>query len=213
MKKFREQKLPNWRVATYALHLLNGAAASVHTEDVALKCHELAPDLFSWVRHEEYPDKDIVRSALMDARKEKNGALVKGRSGRGSGQAEAGGRRRAPDGWQLTEAGVKWIRDNEDALAEAIGEREPSKHRLIERRKLGRITDHSLFQTFCSSPESFKPALADIAEVMRCRVDADEHVWRERLETFRNLAHKLDAQDVLEFLKRCEAVLNKEYSP
>ena len=66
-------KLANWKIATYALYVLEGASKTVHTEDIALKCYELAPDVCSWVNYPEYPDKEIVRIALSDAMKEKNG--------------------------------------------------------------------------------------------------------------------------------------------
>ena len=81
-----EEKTPNWETAVYALYLLGGATKSVHTEDVALKCFELAPGSFSWIKHAHLPDKEVTRSSLVDARKDKYGRLVTGRAGRHKGQ-------------------------------------------------------------------------------------------------------------------------------
>jgi hypothetical protein len=60
--------LKNWEIAVYALFLEGGTSKPIHTEDIALACFRLAPDAFSWIRHVEYPDKDIARVALTDAR-------------------------------------------------------------------------------------------------------------------------------------------------
>ncbi len=54
---------PNSELVVYALYLLGGESHPVHTEDVALKCFELFPDSFSWVKLE--PKK---RRSLSNAR-------------------------------------------------------------------------------------------------------------------------------------------------
>jgi hypothetical protein len=76
-----DSERPNRDLVVYALGILGGEFQRVHTEDIALKCHELFPDVFSWTRYPEIPDKDIARVALTDARKVKYGRLVEGRAG------------------------------------------------------------------------------------------------------------------------------------
>ncbi len=98
--------LTNRDMVVYALYSLGGATKRFHTEDIALKCFEVWPSAFSWTKYPEYPDKDIVRVALTDARKEKFGFLVDGRTGQTRGQANRTKRRRTGDG--LTWA-VEWI--------------------------------------------------------------------------------------------------------
>ena len=98
------QGIPNSELVVYVLSLLGGESKSVHTEDIALKCHELFSDSFSWTKYPDRPDKEVVRTGLMDARKEKHGQLVKGRSGREI--------HKVPDGWMLTEAGIEWLKKN-----------------------------------------------------------------------------------------------------
>jgi hypothetical protein len=46
-----------------------------HTEDIAIRCKEIAPNRFRWQLH-DYPDKDLVRKALVHASESKNGSLV-----------------------------------------------------------------------------------------------------------------------------------------
>jgi hypothetical protein len=91
-----------FEVVVMAVSELGGAGRSVDTEDIAIRCHQLAPSLFSWRKYPAQANLEIVRVSLSDAKKQKNGQLVSG-SGR--------------DGWRLTRKGLDWL----DRVA-------PSKH-------------------------------------------------------------------------------------
>lgn len=82
------------------MYLLGGTSKSVDTEDAAVRCHELAPDLFSWQKYKEQINLELVRVSLSDAKKAKNGGLLSG-SGR--------------EGWRLSSRGLDWIRSREDS--------------------------------------------------------------------------------------------------
>ena len=121
----------NRELVVYGLYLAGGATDRIHTEDVALKCWELFPDSFSWTKYPQYPDKDIVRVTLTDARKDQYGALV---SGRVEGHASGAGRAE-PEGWILTENGLAWIKDNMHLFGNDTANYERKAHRqLILRR-------------------------------------------------------------------------------
>lgn len=94
--------LTNIDIVLYALLLLDGHKQRVHTEDIAHRSFTLAKDRFGWrlqkYREMDIPDKEPVRISLMDAAKEKYGALVEGRSG-----VEATGK--DIDGWTFTPPG------------------------------------------------------------------------------------------------------------
>src|SRR3990167_5646274 len=100
-------KISNWEIVVYVLHSLGGSLRFISTEDIAKKCFELAPDSFSWIKYPEYPDKEVVRRALFHARDEV--ALIRGRAGKGKGQATRTNAEPALDGWSLTAEGAKWI--------------------------------------------------------------------------------------------------------
>ena len=76
----------NTDLVVYAIALLGGDSEFVHTEDIAVKCHELRPTSFSWTKYPEYPDLEVTRRALITVRSEKSACLVDGRSGRGEKQ-------------------------------------------------------------------------------------------------------------------------------
>ncbi|MEX1185927.1 MAG: hypothetical protein WEA80_05000 [Gemmatimonadaceae bacterium] len=194
---------PNRELAVYVLSLLGGESKRVHTEDIAAKCHELFPASFSWTRYTHFPDKDIVRVALIDARKEQWGALVEGRSGEGRGHATKTNRGPLLDGWMLTETGVQWVRDNSSKF-ESLEEKPRTKpHRQRILKELARLRSHPLFGTYSSEPSAFSPSLGELAEFLRCRVDAPDEVWMNRFDGLRGKATVADQTDVLEFLLAC----------
>ncbi len=103
-----------FEITVIAVADLGGAARSVDTEDVAIRCHEVAPSTFSWRKYQHQVNLEMVRVSLSDAKKEKNGRLLSG-SGR--------------TGWRLTKRGLDWV------------SREASSPRVIA--PLGKITRRS----------------------------------------------------------------------
>ena len=51
-------KIFSREMVVYVLGLLGGESRKIHTEDIAIKCHSLFPDSFSWTKYPEIPDKD-----------------------------------------------------------------------------------------------------------------------------------------------------------
>lgn len=188
----------------YALSLVGGTTHRVHTEDVALKCHELFPSSFSWTKHPHLPDKDIVRVALTDARKESHGALVDGRSGQTTGQSQRTRRNPTPDGWILTTAGLAFLAENEVRLADFLGRRDQKSHRQAVQRQVQRIRSHRLFRDYQDHPDGFGASIGELADLLRCRVDAEPRVWDRRFEGLRLVAVASDDSDLPAFVDRLE---------
>ena len=196
---------PNRELVVYVLHVLGGSVERIHTEDIAHKAHALFPDSFSWTKYREFPDKDIVRVALTDARKAKYGGLIEGRTGQHRGQSSKTRRDPTPDGWILTKAGMDWIKENQcrfEAVVSSVGV--PKEHRQKVLKQLGRIRSHRLFVDFSHDPDVFRPEIGGMAELFRCRVDAEEEVWVGRFETIRRQARVAEQKDVTDFIDACE---------
>ncbi len=181
-----DDSFANREMVLYALYLLGGATNKCHTEDIASKCFELWPTVFSWTKYSQYPDKEIVRSGLIDSRKAKYGNLVDGRAGQTRGQSKKTGRRPTADGWTLTDAGVKWIETNISRFQSAGNI--TKDHRQKSLRFLKKIRGHEVFALYDDNPEKFYPSIGDLADLLRCRVDADDAVWRDRFERIRKHA-------------------------
>ena len=196
-------EVPNRELVVYVLSLLGADARRVHTEDIAVKCHELFPASFSWTKYTQLPDKDIVRVALTDARKAQYGALVDGRAGEKRGHSATTKRGPAPDGWMLTEAGIRWVREHREAFESLVETGAPKAHRQKVLKELAKFRRHPLFLDYLKHPSGFEPRIGEIADLVRCRVDAPEYVWLERFDTINRKAIAVDQQDVVDFLAKC----------
>jgi hypothetical protein len=201
---------PNRELVVYALFLLGGDLKPVHTEDIALKCHELFPGSFSWVKHPEYPDKDVVRVALTDARKDHYGALVEGRAGQKRGLSAKTKRDPIPDGWTLTSRGIAWVQSKREELELLAGTGRVKEHRQQLLRQLKRIKDHPLYAQFLDSPDRFAPAIGQIADLLRCRVDAEPQIWRKRFESVQRQAESAEQPEVLRFIRMCQEAYTQQ---
>ena len=187
------QMPPNRDLVVFSLSLLGGESRRHHTEDITLKCFELFPSSFSWTKHTQYPDKDVVRVALTDARKKRYGSLVEGRVGRGS----------EPDGWVLTPAGIEWARANRARFEALVPSRHFKEHRQKVLGQLKRVKQHNLFVAYTEDPVVFVPPIGELAELFRCRVDAEPGVWEKRFEDIRRRAQTTEQSDVMDFVERC----------
>ena len=199
-----DKSLPNRELVVYALSLLGGESQRIHTEDVAIKCHELFPDSFSWVKYPNLPDKDIVRVALTDARKQKYGALVDGRAGQSKGHYAQTSRGPSSDGWILTPEGTSWLNANKIRIENLVGKSHGKTHRQRLLKKLKKVKDHKLYRDFVENENEFNASIGDLADLLSCRVDADPHVWRKRFDVLMNVAVSAEQDDVQRFLARCE---------
>jgi len=191
----------NRDLVTYVLGLLGGEFNKRHTEDIAKRCFELFPRSFSWVKFTQFPDKDLVRVALYDARKPEFGSLVEG---------AYSSKDMAKDGWILTDEGTEWFRENAERIEAREGESvAPSKHRQVARKKLQRILDHPVWKAYKQNPAAFSPSLVELSDLFRCRVDADERIWDKRFETAETLARASEEIDLSDFIRRCRKTVSE----
>jgi|SRR5882672_2410689 len=196
---------PNRQLVVFALFVLGGDTRRMHTEDIALRCFDLFPSSFSWAKHTQYPDKDIVRVALTDARKQRYGALVEGRAGQNRGQSAKTQRGPADDGWILTTNGIRWVQDNREDLEKLSAKGQAKEHRQQTLRQIKKVREHPLFISYSENPTEFVPAIGELADMLRCRVDAGHEVWARRFEQVRRQAESAEQRDVIDFIARCES--------
>ena len=122
----KTRDLSNAELVTLAVAILGGELDFVDPEDVAVKCDELLPGHFAWRRYRDRIDLVKVRVALLDAKKERCGALLTGDNA---------------NGFLLTPAGANWVRTlhlNEDQAVDALGKsvRVADGQHLIESSRL-----------------------------------------------------------------------------
>lgn len=192
---------PKHQLVLYALHLAGGGRAHVSTEDVAIRAHQLFPRAFGWPGHAELPDKELTRHALNRARDRKAPPVVEGRA--------ASGRSTGKDGWKLTPDGVRYIRRHETELrAQAEDERLADTGQRAPRR-LERYRQSELFHRFQRAPAAFAAGDGELAELYRCRVDADERVWDRRFGELHALARSQTDEQLAAFVEACRAQIGR----
>ncbi len=202
----RTNELKSMHIAVYALFLLGGAHQKVHTEDLAQKCLEIAPDRFRWEKY-NYPDKELVRKALFHASEAKNGALVVGRAG-----IDQRGKSRA--GWQLSPAGAGWVRANESVLTVLLprGGREVLPKREAD-RLLKRIRSEQAYRMFLQSGDLADMSSYMFTDLLSCSPDAPPETIRAKFQRLLSNAELLGDAMVLRFLKACEKQFYHLMSP
>ena len=192
----------NRDVIVYAIAALGGDSQFVHTEGIAIKCHQLAPDAFSWRKHTHHPDLEVARRALLNMRSAEFGALVEGRSGEGPRKGDG----RTGDGWQLTAAGREWVTANGDRVEGALNSTALSDRRQRVLQQLRRVYAHSTWSEFSDDPNTFSPSRGDLAELLRVRVDAPDEVWSSRFDEIMGRAVLIQDQELIQFAKQCRSV-------
>lgn len=140
------EKPQKHQLVTAALYLVGGESRFVDTEDVAVKAYELAPQRFCWRKYPQFPNLELVRVFLSDAKKKDYGALVHG-SGR--------------KGWTLTPEGLRWakthaaeIRSDRQASAMNRQSRSGSVDSVRKARELKRIENSVAWAKWLQDPNS-----------------------------------------------------------
>jgi hypothetical protein len=131
--------------ATLALYAEGGERELVDTEDVAVRAEEVAPGMFSWQKHRDRIDKELVRVALSDARL-KAGYTI-GSHARG---------------WMLTPKGLEFARRNADRAGErAARERRRPEDRQWERERARLLVSEAFLRLQDGAMEGVTPDEAD----------------------------------------------------
>jgi len=127
----------NFEVVTFAVYLLGGESHYVDTEDVAVKANEIAPGRFAWRKYQDQINIEIVRTALSDAKKPKNGGYILGLHSKG---------------WLLSEKGLQFSRDRIAELKNADLSRIPlsKTQRIWRNREKTRMLATTAFEKFSS---------------------------------------------------------------
>ncbi|MEW6620916.1 MAG: hypothetical protein AB1422_16545 [bacterium] len=189
------KELSNVDIAVYALYLLDGWQKRVHAEDIALKCYNLAPSKFSWIKYPDYPDILVTYQALGDAKKPKYGTLVKGESER----------KNPPGGWMLTSNGFQWIKANKPRIEQYLGRHIPMGDRLPADRKLKELFGTVAFRKFREYGEQAEISHPEFAESLVCTVNTKAEILNDRLAQLYSIAEELKKEEVKKYVNFCNS--------
>jgi hypothetical protein len=184
-------------IVLYALYILGGWQKRVHTEDVALRCFELAPSKFSWTKYPQYPDITPARFTLETAKKTDSGELVKGQSERKKSGTGIGG-------WVLTQAGITWIKGNLSRIEKSLDREGVVGDRLIADRKIYELIRSVAFKKFKAKGRNADISTAEMAESLLCTVNAKPEVIRDRLDQLFTIAEVLKRAVIKDYVLFCK---------
>jgi hypothetical protein len=190
----KSDELKKIEIAIYALGTLGGAQRSVHSEDIAMKCHELAPSLFSW-RLEKYrhlPDKVITKSALENAKKPDGEGLVEGIYG---GEP-------TKDGWRLTRRGVQWFRENCSRIESQLDSPAPDMPREDAKRFVKHVRGLPAFKQF-QRAKTVPDTIYLLADMLSCSPDAAIQTLALKFRRLTTMAELVHDDEITAFLEAC----------
>jgi len=193
----QEISLNDKDIVIYALYVLGGYQNRVHTEDIALKCYEIAPARFSWTKYPQYPDIQPVRFAL-----EKCKPLVVGSS-----------ERKLPTtitGWRLTSDGIQWVKMNLNRIGEQLGKKQPPNERLVDNRRIKALINSKAFNKYLAEGEKAEISHAEFAESLVCTVNTKPDIVSERIEQLHSAADLLNQDKVKQYLNFCREIFAKK---
>ena len=174
-------------IVIYALYVLGGYQNRVHTEDIALKCYEIAPARFSWTKYPQYPDIQPVRFAL-----EKCKPLVVGSS-----------ERKLPTtitGWRFTSDGIQWVKMNLNRIENQLGKKQMPTERLVDNRRIKALINSKAFNKYLAEGEKAEISHAEFAESIVCTVNTKTDIVSERIEQLYSAADLLNQDKVKQYL-------------
>lgn len=192
----KNSTLSNIDIVVYALFILGGWRTRIHTEDIAIKCFELAPSKFSWVKYKQYPDLMTVWYALGDAEKTRYGGLVIGESERKKTKDKLGG-------WRLSSNGVSWIEQHKKRIELSLEVAASPSNRLQEDRRLKALMSSLAFKKYLGKGAQTEISYTEFVESIFCTVNTERRIVLERLEQLSSIAVVLRQAAVNEYLEYC----------
>ena len=165
------------------MYTLGKGTKPLDIEDIAIKCEEISPGTFSWRKHKDRINLELVGFAVRDAKKEQYGALVLGSH---------------KDGWRLTANGVELAKQ---LLAKIDEGKEldvaPPEHRNLEvirdKIEIARILESHAFEAWQNTGSIDD---IDLSQLLRINTYASKNsiaLKLARLTKAKGNSEKLDA--------------------
>lgn len=191
--------LANELLVTLALASLGGATKRIHTEEIAERALELAPEKFSWrlkrYRDQGWPQIFVVKNALEDAQKPAKGAYVRGQCTTNL----------AKDGWSLTPAGAAWVKEREHLLeGRRTGEPVvPKSERDRIRRRLDTVRTSEIYRRFIEDGSLDNVSVYAFAELLNSNPAASKNVLQQKFNALAAPANLVEDQEMRRLFKAC----------
>jgi hypothetical protein len=185
----------NPELLIWALFLLGGSDNFVDVEELFIKSFELAPARLSWRTRQDIPDYKKCSKALQEVEDQKRSLLFHLFEKQGAYKRK------------LSSAGVEWVSKYSTVLATLYSNGIVPSAAVQEDSKLLRgITDSKLFESYLRD-ELEDLNVYEISDLFRCVPDADQTIWKQRLDRVKNAAVRNGNTRVVSFVDRCADIV------
>jgi hypothetical protein len=211
--KRKKISIANTDLLLVGLLLAGGAENYVDIEEIAVKCHQIAPTQFRW-RLFDYPSLEAVQRGVGDLRRMPGEPLIsKPKSNSTERMLTARGIQRA------VEVASRLLDKQLNSAREAIAVFDRTKvtkngnqpkrglPALLKtearpaQRALRALRRHPVFQHWATDHELIEVARWQLADVLNCLPDSPAEVWRERLERLQAQAAWWEDHEAKDFLR------------
>lgn len=128
------EQLAMHEIVAVAAYMAGAATKTVDTEDIAYKANEIAPGQFTWKKHKDQINIELVYKHLWDLTKLDKGEYVSGNKN---------------DGWMLTAAGTAFAEKSVERLDGAEQKmRRPQKEEAWIKRERARMQNETAYEKF-----------------------------------------------------------------
>lgn len=192
-----QTELSNIEIILYALYLNGGETKKIHTEDVTLKCFELSPSRFSWIKYPKYPSIESVRRPLISARTKEGGSLISGRHGNTK-------ENQVSDGWIFTPKGIDWMERNKARIESLLGSKRKSAKRTQLDKQIFELENSPAFKKFLKDKECKSILPYEFTDFLNASLDTPASILRDRIDKFRAIAATAKKQEIINFIDAAE---------
>lgn len=189
----------NANIVTLAIASLGGASKKIHTEEIAERALELAPDRFSW-RLKKYqtsgwPQIYIVKTALTDAEKKANGGYITGNYATDLSK----------DGWSLTPEGAAWARGSMRLLEGQTKCKDtiPKAEKQRVQKYLNRIKQQPIYREYVKEGSLQNASVYAFADLLNVSPDASMSVMSKKFNSLASQASLHGDRPLNQFLNEC----------
>jgi hypothetical protein len=180
------ESVTNADIFLWALYELGGADGFIDVENAFIRTFDLAPERLSWRTRSDLPDLKKCSKGLQEAEARKPRLLVKN----------------GPYARMLSAEGQRWIEENFDRLANALGQAnavQPPRQRRSS-RLVSQIVSSDLFNQW-EDTSRLPEEKWQVAELLNCSPDSSQAVWDRRFEELKAAAYLAGQGSLLSFLE------------
>ncbi len=187
-------------LVVYAIHRLNNEKKEPTFENIVAKCFDLFPKKFHLIGYPHWPDSARVNKSWLRCRTDFHYI---------SGSVKTG--------FQLTSKGLSIVENVMRKIRSTAHQKAHLKKRIIEERSreetfINELEKSTAFKKYKRSRSEFNLSEFELCDMLFCTLESPLELRKKNIALLKEYAEKLDRQEALEFLRKCESKFAKYLS-